>query len=112
MYSRDLHWSPSEKKIARKVFDAALGLALARAVDEFKQKAAAVSSPDAMWDLEDYLHEQRKRINEIFDYRYSRLIVVFARLLHDGLVGQEQLAGLAEDKLEAIRAYLDFARRD
>jgi hypothetical protein len=106
----DLHWSPSEKKIARKAFDAALQSALGKVIAEFKRKAAAVSSADDMWEIEDYLSQQRKKINEAFDYRYSVLPLVFARLIFEGELEQGQLAGLAEDKLQVIRRYLDFAR--
>jgi hypothetical protein len=112
MYSQHHHWSPSEKKTARRAFDAALALALGKIIAEFKSKAAAVSTPDAMWDIEDYLRQQRKYIDETFDYRYSQLLVVFARLIFDGLLQPEQLAGLAEDKLQIVRGYLDFANRD
>jgi hypothetical protein len=110
MYSQPQHWSPSEKKIARRAFDAALALALGKVFAEFKRKAAAVSTNDAMWEIEDFLREQRKTINETFDYRYSVLLLVFAGLIRDGLLQQEQLAGLAEDKLQVVRRYLEFAK--
>ena len=44
----DLKWSPSEKKIARTVFDASLELALAKVMVEFKSKANAASTPSEM----------------------------------------------------------------
>ena len=38
--SFDLKWSPSEKKIARAAFDAALEVALGKTLAEFKKKAS------------------------------------------------------------------------
>src|SRR6185312_17198225 len=61
----DLKWSPSEKKIARKAYDAALQSVLGKVMAEFKRRAAAASTPTEMWDVEDYLRHQRREINEV-----------------------------------------------
>jgi hypothetical protein len=37
-----------------------------------------------------------------YDYRYSVLPLVFAGLVRNGLLAEEELAGLAEDKREFI----------
>lgn len=105
MSVRDLHWSPAEKKIARRAFDQALDLALARVMAEFKVRANAVSTPSEMWDIEDYLRRQRREIDAMFDYRYSQLILVFARLVHEGYLDESLLAGLSEEKRELIRSF-------
>ncbi len=73
MHFRDLNWSPSEKKVARRAYDAALEAALASVMAEFKGKASAVTLPSEMWQIEDYLRGQRREIDEMFDYRYSQL---------------------------------------
>ena len=46
-----------------------------------------------------------------YDYRYSRLTHVFGKLLHEGRVREEELRGLREDKLEAIRSCAKFLAR-
>ena len=74
---RDDKWSAAEKKIGRRVFEAALEAALAGVMAEFKTKAAAAKTPDDMWSVERFLRERRREIDETFDYRYSRLPVVF-----------------------------------
>jgi len=38
-----------------------------------------------------------------YDYRYSVLIGVFARLLYEGWLSEQDLAGLSPEKLELIR---------
>jgi hypothetical protein len=98
-----IEWSASEKKIARRAFDAALGVALARILTEFKAKAAQAATPSEMWDLEDYLRQQRKHIDGLFDYRYSQLTLVFAAAIREGYLDEGSLAGLSEEKLEDIR---------
>ena len=100
---RDLQWSAAEKRIARRAFDAALGKALTGILATFKAKAAAAASPSDMWAVEDYLRQRRREIDDVFDYRYSRLVLVLARLIRDGHLDEAQLAGLGEDKLAAIR---------
>lgn len=108
----DLKWSPSEKKIARRAYDAALELALAKTMTEFKRRANAAATPSDMWAVEDYLRRQRKEIDGMFDYRYSQLPFVFARLIHEGYLDESQLAGLSEDKLTLIRSMLSLTQRD
>lgn len=102
----DLKWSSREKKIARRAYETALDLALAKALAEFKAKAAAVQTPSEMWDIEDLLRDRRRHIDDMFDYRYSVLPLVFARLVREGLLDIERLAGLSEEKLEIIHGFL------
>jgi hypothetical protein len=100
---RDLHWSPAEKAVARKAFDAALQRELDAVVREAKARAARIRQPSELWELERYLTERKKEIDEEFDYRYSVLPLVFARLLRQGLLKEEELRGLNEDKMFCIR---------
>jgi hypothetical protein len=103
----DFSWSPSEKKIARQAYDAACDAVLAKALAEFKAKAAQVATPSDMWDLEDYLRQKRRHIDTLLDYRYSQLPFVFASLIREGHLDEASLAGLSEEKLEEIRRVLD-----
>ena len=105
---RDLKWSPSEKKTARAAFDEALETALAKVMSEFKAKAQATSTPSDMWQIEDYLREQRRGIDDMFDYRYSQLPVVFARLMYHGYLDESRLAGLSDEKRQSIRSIFSF----
>jgi hypothetical protein len=106
----DLKWSSSEKKVARCAFDAALEVAKTRAVAEFKARAAAVSTTSDMWAIEDHLRRQRRTIDELFDYRYSQLLFVFAQLIAQGYLEEGQLAGLSDEKLEIIRRSLKWMK--
>lgn len=110
MSLHDLKWSGSEKKIARRAFDAALDVALAGLLAEFKSKAAAVTTDSEMWSIEDYLRRQRRTVEALFDYRYSQLCFVFAQLIVLGHLDEKQLAGLSDDKMDAIRHIVDRMR--
>ena len=101
----DEKWSEREKKIARDVFDAAVADELASTLADFKSRAAALADPHDMWALEDYLRERRRDIDQKYDYRYSQLIRVFGQLLREGRIRDEQLVGLSERKLDAIRRW-------
>ena len=109
---RDVKWSPSEKKIARRAFDAALKSALAKVMTEFKRMANAASTPSEMWVIEDFLRQQRREVDESFDFRYSQLPLVFARLIREGHLDESLLAGLSEEKREIIRSFLAFAAKE
>ena len=104
----ELVWTRSEKKIARKAFDAALKQELEEVVQEAKKRAGRIEQPSDLWDLEDYLTRRRKEINSKYDSRGSRLMHVLGRLLYEGRLSEEQLRGLSQDKLDAIRSYKEF----
>jgi transcriptional/translational regulatory protein YebC/TACO1 len=99
----DLKWSESEKKLSRRVFEAALHAELADMIAKFKAKASAVTTPDDMWAVQDFLAKNQREIEQKYDYRYSQLILVFARLVREGRITEEQLQGLSEEKLSYIR---------
>ncbi len=99
---RDLKWSPTEKAIARKAFDLALRGELEAVIHEVKDRAAKITEPSELWELERYLTERRKDIDLRYDYRYSVLPLVFRNLLRDGRLTEQDLHGLAEDKLKLV----------
>ena len=95
----NLKWSESEKRLSRRVYDAALEAELAEVMAEFKSRATAVRMPEEMWALEGYLAQRRREIDGKYDYRYSQLLFVFGRLVREGRVKIEQLEGFSEEKL-------------
>jgi hypothetical protein len=99
----DTKWKDSEKKLARKVFDAALQRELAEVMGEFKARAANVRIPEEMWTLEDFLARSRRAIDAKYDFRYSQLLRVFGVLVREKRVPEEELAGLSAEKLDFIR---------
>ena len=100
----DLKWSPAEKAIARKAFERALQAELEEVIHETRQRASKVEQPSDLWDLEGYLTRRRKEIDRKYDYRYSVLPIVFGVLIREGRLREEELHGLAPDKLKYIRS--------
>ncbi len=105
-----LRWSKSERKVARKAFDRALNQELQEVIQQAKQMAAAIKQPSDLWELEHHLTQRRKEIDHKYEYRASRLGSVFGTLLHEGRLAEEDLRGLREDKLKAIRSHAEFLR--
>jgi hypothetical protein len=95
-------WSASEKKIARRVFDAALHRELAEVMGTFKSMAKNATEPNDMWSTEEFLTKSRNSIDRKYDYRYSQLEFVFGRLLREGRISEDDLSGIAEDKIQNI----------
>ena len=111
-YQNEPTWSKSEKAIARAAFDAALKRELQDVMRKTKQMANQIKEPADVWELEHYLTERRKEIDRKYDYRYSQLTQVFGRLLYEKRLGEEELGGLREDKLNSIRSFARFLAED
>jgi hypothetical protein len=103
-YQNEPIWSRSEKAIARRVFDAALKREFQDVMQEAKRMANQIKEPDDMWELERHLTERRKDIDHRYDFRSSRLTRVLGMLLYECRISEEELRGLREDKLKAIRS--------
>jgi hypothetical protein len=99
----ELKWSHAEKTVARRAFDLALGKELEALLQEAKGRAARIEEPSELWDLESCLTERRREIDRRYDYRYSILPLVFAQLLRDGRLTEDDLHGLGQEKLDLIR---------
>jgi Asp-tRNA(Asn)/Glu-tRNA(Gln) amidotransferase B subunit len=101
-------WSDSEKKVARRAFDKALEKEYASIMAKFKDMAAKVEKPEDLWAVHNYLTKQQRALDEKYDYRYSELILVFARLLSEKWIDEKDLNGLNPEKLQAIRNLLSW----
>lgn len=101
-------WSGAEKKVARKAFDRAYHRKCADIAARMKKMAASASAPSDLWKIHDYLSEQRRMVDETFDYRYSVLLSEFGYLLREGWPIEADLVGLREDKIEKIKRWASF----
>ena len=107
---RDLYWSPAEKKIARAAFDTALArekAAARRSVEVLLQQS---DDPNQIWEIQRFLQEKRRDLDEKYDYRYSVLTRVFRRLVNEGWLRPADLSGLGTDKLALILGDLPSLR--
>ncbi|MCX5685512.1 MAG: hypothetical protein NT049_17790 [Planctomycetota bacterium] len=103
-------WSPTEKKIARRAFDAAHEREIAAVMEELRRKVGGMKSAKDLWEIENFLYTRRREFDEKYVYRYSRLIYVFAILYHGGFLMEADLAGLSPDKIEAVKHMGDCFR--
>lgn len=99
----DFKWTNAEKKVARCAFDNALQAECAALLEMLKGLAAKAETPADLWNIQDFLTEQRKAIDEKYDFRYSQLIFVFGRLCREKRIEDKDLEGLSRDKIDAIR---------
>jgi hypothetical protein len=101
----DEKWHKPEKEIARRAFDAAWQREWRSIADAVRAQADQIREPGHLWDLETYLREKRKEINEKYDFRYSVLIFVLGRLFREGWITTQDLEGLSPAKLARIQAF-------
>jgi hypothetical protein len=104
----DFKWSKTEKKIARIAFDKAYQRECSNLIEKIRTKAREITEPDNIWRFHDFLTEKRDEIDEKYDYRYSVLVLVFARLINDGWLEFDDLKGLAENKIDRIESLINF----
>ncbi len=98
----ELKWSPAEKKIAHAAFESALSLERTAIRRDIEAMLAGSADAAEIWTIRDYLNDKARELDEKYDFRYSVLIGVFARLLADGWLTLEDLTGLDATKLELI----------
>lgn len=86
MNIRDFIWSSKEKKIAKAAFDKAYQNELVKIKNELSERIQNLDDLQDIWSIDNYLNQRRKEIDEKYDYRYSVLVMVFAKLLNEGLI--------------------------
>jgi len=107
----DLKWSPSEKKAAHAAFEAALSRERATIRRHVEALLRDTNDGTEIWATRDYLNEKARELEQKYDFRYSVLIGVFARLMAEGWLTLEDLAGLDIAKRELIREHSNVWRR-
>jgi hypothetical protein len=88
-YQNEPIWSRSERTIARKAFDDALGRELHEVIQEAKTMPSQIKQASDLWDLEHDLTERRREIDRKYDFRGSRLTDVLGRLLYENRLARK-----------------------
>jgi hypothetical protein len=104
MQVSDSNWSKTEKQIAQTAFEKAYEREIQALILEVQESAGAIAEISDVWKLHDFLSARRHDIDGKYDYRYSMLIFVFARLIQEGWLHLHELEGLAPDKLTKVKA--------
>lgn len=105
-----LKWSNSDKQIARQAFKKAYEGEYAELLAKVREMADQAREPSDLWRIHDFLDRKRGQIDEKYDYRYSVLARVFARLVAEDRLTLDDLDGLGEDVLSEIRRLAQLAR--
>ncbi len=108
LYKRDETWAPREKKLARIAFDKAFERQCVAITQEARRMLERATAPSQVFRVQEYLTEQRGIVDGLYDYRYSRLLEVFGRLLSDGWLREEDLHGLQTEKIAKIKREASF----
>ena len=103
MNINDVKWSAEEKKIARKIFDKAYQTEVEEIKNTLIKKVQKIKDGNDIWEINDFLTNKRTSIDKKYDYRYSRLIIVFGILLSEKYLTVNDLNGLNEEKIEIIK---------
>jgi len=101
-------WSEQEKEIAHRAYRAAYLRECAAVSENVREMSEKCNDPTSVWEIQDYLWKKRKEVDEKYDFRYYVLISVFARLMHDGWLTNDDLAGIDEDKVQEICRVAEF----
>jgi hypothetical protein len=109
----ELKWSASEKSAAHAAFESARSrerLAIRRHVEVLLHETI---DGNEIWAIRDYLNDKARELDKKYDFRYSVLISVFARLLAEGWLTMEDLRDLDNAKCKLIREHsAAWARTD
>ena len=101
----DLKWTSGEKKVAHTAFEAALSRERAAIRHEIECMLRASDDGTEIWRVRDFLNDKAREFDQKYDFRYSVLISVFARLLAEGWLTLDDIAGLNRAKQELIREH-------
>jgi hypothetical protein len=107
----DLKWSPGEKKAAHSAFEAALARERASIRRHVEAVLRDTNDGTEIWAIRDYLNDKARELDRKYDFRYSVLIGVFARLVAEDWLALEELAGLDIAKRELIREHSTVWKR-
>jgi hypothetical protein len=108
MNMRNLPWSKTEKVIAKRAFESAYRRECQAVAQRIRDMSRDITTPEDLWHLYDFLRDKRAEIDVKYDYRYSVLLFVFARLLKEGWLHAAELEGLRPEKVSRIGALVNM----
>ncbi len=95
-------WTTAEKKLARELFERAASNEEAELIADIKGRAAQLSDLDAVRGLQAHIGSAVREFQVKYDFRYSQLLFVFARLVREGRLSRSELNRLSDDKLALV----------
>ena len=106
-----MEWSKKEKEIAHLAYRTAYERECRAIALNTRKMAEGLNEPSDLWKIHDFLTKKREETDHKYDYRYSILLTLFARLLCEGWIKEEDLIGLSGDKLQEVHRIVEFICR-
>lgn len=100
----DQHWSHAERVAGRRALGTAYKREEAALLKEFKEKMAAAASTDDLWAIGLALKDVRYGMQRRYEIRFSWLVIGLGNLMREGWLREDDLVGLAKEKVDQIRA--------
>jgi hypothetical protein len=104
MQEIEANWSAVEQEVAQEALNKAYERETSALIQAVRAEASSITGLDDLWHLNDFLSARRHELDGKYDYRYSVLLFVFARLVKDGWLQLDELQSLHRDKLAKIAA--------
>lgn len=99
-------WSKAEKRAAREAYHRAFERQLAATLAEAKTRLADVKDLEDFRALERWFKEQRRKFEEMYDFRASVLVWTLGAMRLQGLLTREELAGIGPDNLDRVETFV------
>lgn len=103
MQASEVEWSQKEREIALKALETAFHREANTIVNLVREKSSEISCLDDLWKLHDFLSARRHDIDGKYDDSQAMFVFVFARLIKEGWLTIEDLAGIDSAKVNKVR---------
>ena len=100
---RYFDWSNAEKILAREAYDRAYERECNKILEKVRGMLYSMEDPKEIWKIYDYLRKNRRDMDSKYDYRYLILIIVFGKLMREGLIFDSDIDKFSQDKIDAIK---------
>jgi Photoprotection regulator fluorescence recovery protein len=104
MQASEIDWSVTEQQVAQEAFDKAYRREMNALLEAVREKSSSIVALEDIWHLNDLLSAKRHELDGKYEYEYSVLIFVFAKLVKEGWLDLNELAGLESSKRAKIAA--------
>jgi hypothetical protein len=88
---------------AREAYDRAYERECTKIMEKVHGMLSGMEDPKEIWKIDDYLRKIKREMDSRYDYRYSILIIVFGKLMREGLILDSDIEKFSQDKIDAIK---------
>jgi hypothetical protein len=100
----EIQWSTQETEIAKAALQTAHQREVITLVEMVRDQMVNIQDINDLWQLHDFLSARRFDLDGKYDDRESEILFVLSKLLKEGWIAMDDLAGLAATKLSKISA--------